>query len=74
MVWKLDRLGRSLRNLIDVVKELEARGVGFRSLHESLDTTTPGGRLIFHIFGAPRRESDQFLRPPVGVQDGTSRR
>jgi DNA invertase Pin-like site-specific DNA recombinase len=52
VVWKLDRLGRSLRNLIDVVKELEDREVGFRSLQESLDTTTPGGKLVFHLFGA----------------------
>lgn len=52
VVWKLDRLGRSLRHLIDTVAELEDRGVGFRSLHESIDTTTPSGRLIFHVFGA----------------------
>src|SRR4051812_38306730 len=47
-VWKLDRLGRSLPHLIETVSKLEARGVGFRSLTESIDTTTPGGRLIFH--------------------------
>ncbi len=52
VVWRLDRLGRSLPHLIDTVKELEGRGVGFRSLTESIDTTTPGGRLIFHIFGS----------------------
>src|ERR1700736_1552969 len=52
VVWKLDRLGRSLRHLIDTVAELQRRGVGFRSLQESIDTTTPGGKLIFHIFGA----------------------
>ncbi len=46
---RLDRLGRSLRELIDLVGELEQRGVGFRSLKESLDTTTAGGRLIFHV-------------------------
>jgi len=51
-VWKLDRLGRSLPHLIETVSALEARGVGFRSLTESIDTTTPGGRLIFHVFGA----------------------
>jgi len=48
VVWRLDRLGRSLPHLIETVKELEDRGVGFRSLTESIDTTTPGGRLIFH--------------------------
>lgn len=52
VVWKLDRLGRSLRHMIDTVGALEERGVGFRSLSESLDSTTPGGRLVFHVFGA----------------------
>lgn len=52
VVWRLDRLGRSLRHLIETVKQLEADGIGFRSLRESIDTTTPGGRLVFHIFGA----------------------
>lgn len=52
VVWRLDRLGRSLPHLIETVKELAAGGVGFRSLTESIDTTTPGGRLIFHVFGS----------------------
>ncbi len=52
VVWRLDRLGRSIKNLIDVIKTLEDRKVGFRSLSESLDTTTSGGRLVFLIFGA----------------------
>jgi len=52
VVWKLDRLGRSLPHLIETVTGLARRGVGFRSLTEAIDTTTPGGRLIFHIFGA----------------------
>lgn len=52
VVWRLDRLGRSLRHLIDQVNALEARGVGFRSLTEAIDTTTAGGRLVFHVFGA----------------------
>ena len=51
-VWQLDRLGRSLRHLIDTVQALEAGGVAFRSLTESIDTSTPGGKLIFHVFGA----------------------
>ncbi|KPX12500.1 hypothetical protein ALO71_200019 [Pseudomonas amygdali pv. dendropanacis] len=51
-VWRLDRLGRSLPHLIEVIGRLEARDVGFRSLTESIDTTTSGGRLIFHVFGA----------------------
>ena len=52
VVWKLDRLGRSLRDLIEVVNALYGRGVGLRSLHESIDTTTPAGKLTFHVFGA----------------------
>src|SRR5205085_6718840 len=52
VVWRLDRLGRSLRDLIDRLLALDTRGIGFKSLTESIDTTTPGGKLIFHIFGA----------------------
>lgn len=52
VVWKLDRLGRSLPHLIEVVGGLEARGIGLASLTEGIDTTTPGGRLVFHLFGA----------------------
>lgn len=52
VVWRLDRLGRSLRHLVDTVTGLAERGVGFRSLQESIDTTTPGGRLVFHVFAA----------------------
>ncbi|EAM8425558.1 recombinase family protein [Salmonella enterica] len=52
VVWRLDRLGRSMVHLIETITELESKGVGFRSLTESIDTTTPGGLLIFHVFGA----------------------
>jgi DNA invertase Pin-like site-specific DNA recombinase len=52
VVWRLDRLGRSLRHLIETVTALEQRGIGLRSLTEALDTTSPGGKLVFHIFGA----------------------
>jgi len=52
VVWRLDRLGRSLPHLIDTVTALRERGIGFRSLTEQIDTTTPGGKLIFHVFGA----------------------
>jgi DNA invertase Pin-like site-specific DNA recombinase len=52
VVWRLDRLGRSLKHLVQVVADLEQRGVGFKSLTESIDTTTPTGRLIFHIFAS----------------------
>ena len=52
VVWKLDRLARSLPQLIETVAHLEAQGIGFRSLTEAVDTTSAGGKLIFHIFGA----------------------
>jgi DNA invertase Pin-like site-specific DNA recombinase len=52
VVWRLDRLGRSLKHLIEVVSLLEERHIGFKSLQEAIDTTSSGGKLIFHIFGA----------------------
>jgi len=52
VVWRLDRLGRSLKHLISVVEDLESRGVGFASLQEGFDTMTSGGKLVFQIFGA----------------------
>jgi DNA invertase Pin-like site-specific DNA recombinase len=52
VVWKLDRLGRSLPHLIETVGGLVQRGVGFRSITEAIDTTTSSGRLVFHLFGA----------------------
>ncbi len=52
VVWRLDRLGRSLRDLLETVADLESRKVGFKSLSESLDTTTSGGKFFFQVFGA----------------------
>lgn len=52
IVWRLDRLGRSIRDLIDWVTQLEDAGIGFKSLQESIDTTTSSGKLVFHIFAA----------------------
>ncbi|SMX33353.1 recombinase family protein [Maliponia aquimaris] len=52
VVWKLDRLARSLKQLIETVEMLEESGIGFRSLTEAIDTTTSGGKLVFHIFAA----------------------
>ncbi len=52
VVWRLDRLGRSLEDLIDIISQLDQRKIGFKSLTENIDTTTSGGKLIFHIFGA----------------------
>lgn len=51
-MWKLDRLGRSLKDLIDTINSLNDKKIGFKSITESIDTTTSGGKLIFHIFGA----------------------
>ena len=52
VVWKLDRLGRSLAHLMHIVTRLEAKAIGFRSLSEAIDTTTASGRLLFHVVGA----------------------
>jgi DNA invertase Pin-like site-specific DNA recombinase len=52
VVWRLDRLGRSLPHLIETVSQLQQQGIGFRSLQEQIDTTTSGGKLVFHVFGA----------------------
>jgi DNA invertase Pin-like site-specific DNA recombinase len=52
VVWRLDRFGRSLRDLIERTNQLHARNIGFKSIMENIDTTTSGGKLVFHIFGA----------------------
>lgn len=62
VVWRLDRLGRSLRHLLEVITGLAERGVGFRSLTENIDTTTSGGRLIFHVFGALAEFEREIIR------------
>lgn len=62
VVWRLDRLGRTLPHLITLIDELKNREVGFRSLTESIDTTTPSGELIFHIFGALAQFERNLIR------------
>jgi DNA invertase Pin-like site-specific DNA recombinase len=62
VVWKLDRLARSMRQLIDSVEALQARGIGFRSLTEAIDTTSPGGLLVFHLFGALAQFERSIIR------------
>lgn len=65
VVWKLDRLGRSLPHLIEIVGGLRARGIGFRSLTESLDTTTAMGEFLFHVFGALAQYERALMRERV---------
>ena len=62
VVWKLDRLGRSMAHLIETVRQLEAKGTGFRSLTEGVDTTTPGGTLVFHLFAALAQFERDLIR------------
>jgi DNA invertase Pin-like site-specific DNA recombinase len=62
VVWKLDRLGRSVQNLVDLMTLLQSRGVGFRSLTENMDTTTPGGVLIFNVFAAMAQFERDLIR------------
>lgn len=62
VVWKLDRFGRSLKDLIDRVDSLRKEGVSFRSLQESLDTSTPAGQMIFHVIGALAQFERDLIR------------
>lgn len=62
VVWKLDRMGRSLQHLVTTVNELQARGVEFQSVQEKIDTTTPGGRLVFHVFAALAEFERELIR------------
>jgi len=75
VVWKLDRLARSLKQLISTVEELENRGVGFRSITEAIDTTTSGWRLVFHIFGALAEFERSIIRErtKAGVEAAAQR-
>lgn len=62
VVWRLDRLGRSLKHLIATITDLNDKGIGFKSLQENMDTTTSGGKLIFHIFGALAEFEREIIR------------
>ena len=62
VVWRLDRLGRSLKHLIETITRLAERQIGFKSLTENIDTTTSGGKLIFHVFGSLADFERQSIR------------
>src|SRR3546814_5630799 len=65
VVWKLDRLGRSLPHLLAIVTDLKERGIAFRSLTEQMDTTTPHGELLFSLFGAPAQYERALTRARI---------
>ena len=75
IVWKLDRLARSMKQLIETVETLRVRGIGFRSLTEALDTTTAQGRLVFHMFGALAEFERQLIqeRTQAGLRAARAR-
>jgi DNA invertase Pin-like site-specific DNA recombinase len=73
LVWKLDRLGRSLRHLVDTITELAERGIGFRNLQEAIDTTTPGGKLVFHVFAALAEFERDLIRERTAAGLATAR-
>jgi DNA invertase Pin-like site-specific DNA recombinase len=75
VVWRLDRLGRSLKQLIELINDLNGKGIGFKSLTENIDTTTTGGKLIFHIFGALAEFEREVIRErtSAGLQAARAR-
>ncbi len=75
VVWRLDRLGRTLKHLIATITDLSDNGIGFKSLQENMDTTTSGGKLIFHIFGALAEFEREVIkeRTNAGLQAARAR-
>jgi DNA invertase Pin-like site-specific DNA recombinase len=75
VVWRMDRLGRSLKELIDIIKDLNNRNVEFKSITENIDTSTPGGKLIFYIFGALAEFERDIIkeRTKAGLQAARAR-
>jgi DNA invertase Pin-like site-specific DNA recombinase len=74
VVWKLDRLGRSLPHLLTTVTDLKARGIAFRSLTEQMDTTTPQGEFLFHVFGALAQFERSLIQERVQAGLAAARR
>jgi DNA invertase Pin-like site-specific DNA recombinase len=74
VVWKLDRLGRSLSHLLSTVNELKGRGIAFRSLTEQMDTTTPQGEFLFHVFGALAQFERSLIQERVRAGLAAARR
>lgn len=74
-MWRLDWLGRSLRHLIDTVSDLQEKGIDLKSLQENIDTTTSGGKLVFHIFGALAEFEREIIkeRTQAGLQSARAR-
>lgn len=73
VIWRLDRLGRSLKDLIYLVERLDAAGVGLRSLQKSIDTASIGGRLVFHLFGALAEFERNLIRERTRAGLSTAR-
>ena len=75
VVWRLDRLGRSLKHLIETITQLNNRKIGFKSIQENIDTTTSGGKLVFHIFGALAEFERDIIRErtKAGLQAARAR-
>jgi DNA invertase Pin-like site-specific DNA recombinase len=73
VVWKLDRLGRSLTHLVQTVHTLDARGVGFQSLRENIDTVSSGGRLVCHLFAALAEFERDLIRVNAPTRDSPRR-
>jgi DNA invertase Pin-like site-specific DNA recombinase len=75
VVWRLDRLSRSLKDLIEMVSRLDSKGIGLKSIHESIDTSSSSGKLIFHIFGALAEFERNLIRErtQAGLQAARAR-
>jgi DNA invertase Pin-like site-specific DNA recombinase len=74
VVWRLDRLARSLQQLIETVADLEKRGIALKSITETIDTSTPGGKLVFHVFGSIAKFERAIIRERTKAGVAAARR